>query len=111
MASPRPQMLLLLLLLVSLLAASGLRRADAWGKEGHIMTCKIAERYLSEDAKAAVQELLPASAGGELSTMCPWADTMRFRYHWASPLHYANTPNVCNFSSPSHLSKLNCGFH
>lgn len=55
------------------------------------------QKYLSEDAAAAVQDLLPESAGGELSTMCPWADTMRFRYHWASPLHYANTPNVCNF--------------
>ncbi|XBI61532.1 hypothetical protein VPH35_042314 [Triticum aestivum] len=96
MAAPRPQPLLLLL--VSLLAASAPRRADAWGKEGHIMVCKIAEKYLSEEAAAAVQDLLPESAGGELSTMCPWADTMRFRYHWASPLHYANTPNVCNFN-------------
>ncbi|XP_047052943.1 endonuclease 2-like [Lolium rigidum] len=95
MAAPRPQQLLLLLL-VSLLAA---RRAAAWGKEGHIITCKIAERYLSEDAAAAVQELLPEAAGGELSTMCPWADNVRFRYHWASPLHYANTPGVCNFKS------------
>ncbi|KAM3198123.1 hypothetical protein ACQJBY_073310 [Aegilops geniculata] len=96
MAAPRSQPLLLLLL-AALLAASAPRRADAWGKEGHIMVCKIAEKYLSEDAAAAVQDLLPESAGGELSTMCPWADTMRFRYHWASPLHYANTPNVCNF--------------
>ena len=39
MAAPRPQQLLLLLL-VSLLAARG---TDAWGKEGHIITCKIAE--------------------------------------------------------------------
>ncbi|XP_047052946.1 endonuclease 2-like [Lolium rigidum] len=96
MAAPRPQQLLLLLLLVSLLAA---RRAEAWGKEGHIMTCKIAEKYLSEEAAAAVRELLPASAGGELSTMCPWADEVRFRYHWASPLHYANTPGLCSFNS------------
>ncbi|KAM0834346.1 hypothetical protein ACQ4PT_063654 [Festuca glaucescens] len=43
MAAPRPQNLLLLLLLVSLLAAFAPRGADAWGKEGHIMTCKIAE--------------------------------------------------------------------
>jgi len=108
MAAPRPQQPLLLLLVSLLLSASAPHGADAWGKEGHIMTCKIAERYLSEDAKAAVQELLPASAGGELSTMCPWADTMRFRYHWASPLHYANTPNVCNFNSSRdcHNSKL-----
>uniref|UniRef100_M8BCZ3 Aspergillus nuclease S1 n=1 Tax=Aegilops tauschii TaxID=37682 RepID=M8BCZ3_AEGTA len=104
MAAPRPQPLLLLLL-VALLAASAPRRADAWGKEGHIMVCKIAERYLSEEAAAAGEmrtedysTYLPEAAGGELSTMCPWADTMRFRYHWASPLHYANTPNVCNFN-------------
>ena len=42
MAAPRPQQQLLLLI-VTLLAASAPRRADAWGKEGHIMTCKIAE--------------------------------------------------------------------
>ncbi|KQK02516.1 endonuclease 2 [Brachypodium distachyon] len=93
MAAPRAR-LPLLLLLVPLLDAG---RAAAWGKEGHIMVCKIAEKYLSASAAAAVQELLPEAAGGELSTMCPWADQMRFRYHWASPLHYANTPNVCNF--------------
>jgi hypothetical protein len=58
-----------------------------------------AQKYLSEDAAAAVRELLPAAAGGELSTMCPWADEVRFRYHWASPLHYANTPGVCSFNS------------
>jgi hypothetical protein len=57
------------------------------------------QRYLSEDAAAAVQELLPEAAGGELSTMCTWADNVRFRYYWASPLHYANTPGVCNFKS------------
>ena len=65
------------------------------------------QKYLSEKAAAAVQALLPESAGGELSTMCPWADTVRWHYHWASPLHYANTPQVCNFKysrmSPSLL--------
>jgi hypothetical protein len=55
------------------------------------------QKYLSEKAAAAVQALLPESAGGELSTMCPWADTVRWHYHWASPLHYVNTPQVCNF--------------
>ena len=65
------------------------------------------QKYLSEKAAAAVQALLPESAGGELSTMCPWADTVRWHYHWASPLHYVNTPQVCNFKysrmSPSLL--------
>jgi hypothetical protein len=55
------------------------------------------QKYLSEKAAAAVQALLPESAGGELSTVCPWADEVRWHYHWSSPLHYVNTPQVCNF--------------
>ncbi|PAN32046.1 hypothetical protein PAHAL_5G459000 [Panicum hallii] len=99
MAPPPHQRALLLfplvfLLLLLLLAPTP---TDAWGKEGHIMVCKIAEKYLSEKAAAAVQALLPESASGELSTVCPWADQVRWHYHWSSPLHYANTPQVCNF--------------
>ena len=55
------------------------------------------QKYLSEKAAAAVQALLPESAGGELSAVCPWADQVRWHYHWSSPLHYVNTPQVCNF--------------
>lgn len=61
------------------------------------MVCKIAEPYLTEKTSKAVLDLLPESAGGELSTVCPWADEVRFRYRWASPLHYVNTPGVCNY--------------
>ncbi|GJN05936.1 hypothetical protein PR202_ga23614 [Eleusine coracana subsp. coracana] len=89
--APHPRELLTLPLAV-LLVASLSPRADAWGKEGHIM-----QKYLSEKAAAAVQDLLPASAGGELSAVCPWADEVRWHYHWSSPLHYANTPEVCGF--------------
>jgi len=65
------------------------------GSDGCLL-CDV-QKYLSEKAAAAVQALLPESAGGELSTMCPWADTVRWHYHWASPLHYVDTPQVCNF--------------
>lgn len=82
-------------------------RADAWGKEGHYMVCKIAEQYLTETTSSAVLELLPEVAGGELAAVCSWADEMRFRYRWASPLHYINTPGVCNYaeSRDCHNSK------
>ncbi|CAD6232464.1 unnamed protein product [Miscanthus lutarioriparius] len=99
------QRVLLLFPLVFFLLLLAPHRADAWGKEGHIMVCKIAEKYLSEKAAAAVQALLPESAGGELSTMCPWADTVRWHYHWASPLHYASTPQVCNFKYSHNLTE------
>jgi hypothetical protein len=46
---PRPRGTLLLLpLAVLLLASLSPPRADAWGKEGHIMLCKIAEVALSQ---------------------------------------------------------------
>ncbi|KAJ4794322.1 Endonuclease 4 [Rhynchospora pubera] len=70
---------------------------DAWGKEGHFMVCKIAEKYFSEKTKEAVQDLLPEIANGDLASVCSWPDEVRFRYRWSSPLHYINTPGLCNY--------------
>ncbi|GMP74807.1 hypothetical protein CsSME_00032114 [Camellia sinensis var. sinensis] len=70
-----------------------------WGKEGHYTICKIAEGYLSEDASAAVKELLPDHAEGDLASVCSWADEIRFHFHWSGPLHYVDTPDFrCNYS-------------
>ncbi|KAJ7968482.1 Endonuclease [Quillaja saponaria] len=69
-----------------------------WGKEGHYAICKIAEKYLTEDSLAAVKQLLPESAEGDLAVVCPWADEVRFHYHWSSALHYVDTPDFkCNY--------------
>lgn len=71
-----------------------------WGKEGHYAICKIAEGYLTEDAVAAVKELLPESAGGNLAAVCSWPDEIRhnFRWRWSSALHYIDTPDFkCNY--------------
>ncbi|PPR89067.1 hypothetical protein GOBAR_AA31622 [Gossypium barbadense] len=69
-----------------------------WGKDGHFAVCKIAEEYLTKDALATVKELLPDSAGGELASVCSWADDVRWHYHWSSPLHYVDTPDFkCNY--------------
>lgn len=45
-----------------------------------------------------VQDLLPEVAQGDLASVCSWADEVRFRYRWASPLHYVNTPGSATFS-------------
>ncbi|XP_020099563.1 endonuclease 2-like isoform X1 [Ananas comosus] len=90
-----------LLLFVQIVLFSLIARApnlDAWGKEGHYMVCKIAEQYLTAEASELVTELLPADAGGDLASVCSWADEVRFRFRWSAPLHYANTPGVCNFN-------------
>ncbi|CAH8358868.1 unnamed protein product [Eruca vesicaria subsp. sativa] len=68
-----------------------------WGIEGHTIVCKIAQARLDETAAKAVKDLLPESAQGDLSSLCDWADRVKFRYHWSSPLHYINTPDVCSY--------------
>jgi len=91
---------LLLLLQVVLVAMAAARApaAQAWGKEGHYMTCKIADGFLTSEASTGVKALLPSWANGELAEVCAWADSQRFRYRWSSPLHFADTPGDCKFS-------------
>ncbi|KAG6476331.1 endonuclease 2-like isoform X1 [Zingiber officinale] len=73
--------------------------AYGWGFDGHQIICKIAQDRLSESAAAAVKELLPAYAGDDLSTLCPWADRIKFRYRWSSELHYIDTPDdLCTYN-------------
>ncbi|KAG9155071.1 hypothetical protein Leryth_011052 [Lithospermum erythrorhizon] len=69
-----------------------------WGIDGHLTICKIAQARLTEAAGAAVKELLPSSAEGDLGSVCSWADRVKFRYHWSSALHYIDTPdNLCTY--------------
>nr|CAB3488505.1 unnamed protein product [Digitaria exilis] len=81
--------LVLHVLLVAVVARAP--AAHAWGKDGHYMVCKIAERPRRKD-------LLPGWAGGDLAETCSWADSLRSQYPWSSPLHYADTPGDCKFS-------------
>jgi S1/P1 Nuclease len=55
------------------------------------------QSYLTEKTKEAVLDLLPEVAHGDLASVCSWPDEVRFRYRWSSPLHYINTPGVCNY--------------
>ena len=58
--------------------------------------------FLSEDALAAVQELLPDSAEGDFAVICSWADEFRFHYRWSSALHFVDTLDFkCNFDYSS----------
>lgn len=42
--------------------------------------------------------LLPDYAKGDLASLCSWADQVRFRYRWSSPLHFIDTPdNKCTY--------------
>ncbi|KAH1122777.1 hypothetical protein J1N35_005937 [Gossypium stocksii] len=68
-----------------------------WGTDGHSIICKIAQTRLSEEAADAVKQLLPKWAEDDLGSVCSWADQVKFRYRWSSPLHFINTPETCSY--------------
>ncbi|XP_057499140.1 endonuclease 1 [Actinidia eriantha] len=75
-------------------------RVQAWSKEGHIMTCQIAQDLLEPEAAHAVRMLLPDYVDGNLSALCVWPDQIRhwYKYRWTSSLHFIDTPDeTCNF--------------
>ena len=45
-----------------------------------------------------MEDLLPNYAKNNLSRLCSWADRVKFRYRWSSPLHYIDTPDgLCTY--------------
>ena len=63
--------------------------ALAWGKDGHRVVARIAEKHLTAKAKQAVQQIL----GGEtLASVAVWADEVRRspKFKWTAPLHFVN---------------------
>ncbi|CAI0407297.1 unnamed protein product [Linum tenue] len=74
--------------------------AVSWSKEGHMITCRIAQNLLKPEAAHAVAQLLPETVNGDLSALCVWPDQIRhwYRYRWTSPLHFIDTPDdSCTF--------------
>ncbi|XP_050891272.1 endonuclease 2 isoform X3 [Lathyrus oleraceus] len=81
---------------------------QGWGEEGHAITCKIAQARLTDAAADAVKQLLPAYANNDLSSVCTWADRVKFALRWTSALHYADTPpKLCNFQYARDCKDLN----
>lgn len=49
--------------------------------------------------------ILFSYASNNLSSLCSWADDVKFRYPWSSPLHYIDTPDgLCTYSYDSKRS-------
>ena len=78
-----------------LLALAMPASAFGWGENGHIVTASIAERHLSEKAKAAIKELIGDRSIADKS-ICVWADMIRGsamyrrKYPDNSTWHYIN---------------------
>lgn len=83
-----------LLIASAILAASSIQQVHAWGQTGHRITGAIAEQYLTDEARAAIQQLLPHESLAEAST---YADEMKsnpddFWQKEAGPYHYVTVP-------------------
>ncbi|MEN7343327.1 MAG: S1/P1 nuclease [Pseudomonadota bacterium] len=89
-----------LMVLVSLLLSYAAPPAHAWGKTGHRVTGAVAEFYLSDEAKAAIADILTDEDLAEIST---WPDFYRsspeeFWRRTAGPFHYVTVPEGKNYS-------------
>ncbi|PIA55037.1 hypothetical protein AQUCO_00800047v1 [Aquilegia coerulea] len=86
--------------LVCFVLILALPKAEAWSKEGHVMTCRIAQALLEPHAAEVVRNLLPDYANGDLSALCTWPDQIRhwYRYQWSGSLHFIDTPDkACTY--------------
>jgi hypothetical protein len=64
--------------------------AWAWGRIGHRLTARLAERHLNPKAKAAVEALL--APGESLADASTWADEHRRDIRGSGPWHYVDVP-------------------
>jgi hypothetical protein len=64
--------------------------AFAWGRLGHRVVSRLAERHLTPQAKAAIAELLVP--GESLADASLWADENRGRLPKTAPWHYVDVP-------------------
>ncbi len=76
--------------LTLLIAFQSATPAWAWGRLGHHVISRLAEKQLTPKAKAAIAELLePGESLGDASL---WADENRRRLPKTAPWHYVDVP-------------------
>jgi len=82
------------LLSFCLIIGAGLSLAS-WGTLGHHVIGEIAERHLTPEAKAAVNNLLGHESLADVSS---WADDIRQAEPATAPLHFMNLPTGLNYT-------------
>jgi hypothetical protein len=100
-----------LILVLGILILCSVSSVRSWSKEGHILTCRIAQNLLEAGPAHVVENLLPDYVKGDLSALCVWPDQIRhwYKYRWTSHLHYIDTPDqACSYeysskSQPRHF--------
>src|SRR5689334_4490467 len=77
-------------LLALLAAVQATRPAWAWGRTGHRVIARLAERHLTDQAKAEIEALL--EPGESLADASTRADEVRGKMRHTAPWHYVDVP-------------------
>ena len=75
-----------------------------WGKTGHRITAKIAETYLTKNAKIQIKKLM---GHHDLSRMSNWADEIKSDTSWkiANDWHWCTIPDGELYEKDKHSGK------
>ena len=98
MRIPRP-----LLALVAALSIQALP-AQAWGPEGHRIVAHIAERHLSDAARAAIATMLAPDQSISDNMVCNWPDYIKHDETNTGPWHYVDIP----YESTTYVGERDC---
>jgi hypothetical protein len=86
-------------MLLALLSVVACPSAFAWGQEGHAIIAEIAQRYLSAEARARMEQIL--GPGVSLASVSTWADDVRDErqdtYNW----HFVDIPLASSTYEPA----------
>jgi nuclease S1 len=81
----------------------------AWGEEGHAIVAEIAQRRLNDTARAAVANILKASAPelayASLASFASWADDYRAQHQETTNWHFVDIPLNENAYDPARECK------
>ena len=80
----------LVLSLTTLVVIQFAAPAWAWGRVGHRVIARLAERHLTDQAKAEIRALL--EPGESLADCSTWADEHRRELPHTAPWHYVDVP-------------------
>jgi hypothetical protein len=87
---PRPTRPCLVVPVALLLLTMVTAPAWAWGRLGHRVISRLAEKELTPTAKATIAELL--APGESLADASTWPDEIKGRMRHTAPWHYVDVP-------------------
>lgn len=86
------------------LMASHCQSSFGWGEEGHKVVALIAQKQLTPEARANIDQIMQRSANGEIADVASWADLMRGNSAVPQISHVVKIP----FNARSYSERRDC---